>query len=223
VDFAQQQRNPAKHAVGIGVVIVLHILVGWALVSGLGRKVIEVIKQPIETKIIEEVKPPPPPPENLPPPPKNAPPPPSFVPPPEVVVTPPPTPAPTITTTQVVPPPAPVAIAPPPAPEAPPAPPVRPAARPATIDMATCEKPTYPVIAVKAEATGISKIRFTVDANGSVSDAKLEKSSGVSREHRALDSAAVAALSKCRFRPGTDENGRPTGAQSIVEYVWKLE
>ena len=99
MDFAQQQRNPGKHAVGFGVVLVLHILLGWALVSGLGRKVIEVIKQPIETKIIEEVKPPPPPPENLPPPPKNAPPPPSFVPPPEVVVTPPPAPPPTITTT----------------------------------------------------------------------------------------------------------------------------
>jgi protein TonB len=82
VDFARQQRNPTKHAVGFGIVIVMHILLGWALVSGLARKVVEVIKAPIETKIIEEVKPPPPPPENLPPPPKFAPPPPSFVPPP---------------------------------------------------------------------------------------------------------------------------------------------
>jgi protein TonB len=55
--------------------------------NGLAQRLVEVIKSPLETKIIEEVKPPPPPPpENLPPPPKFAPPPPSFVPPPEVQV-----------------------------------------------------------------------------------------------------------------------------------------
>ena len=98
-DYAEQQRKPGKHLVGIGIVVLMHVLLGWALVSGLARKVVEVIKNPIETKIIEEVKPPPPPPENLPPPPpKLAPPPPSFVPPPEVTVAPPPTPAPAITT-----------------------------------------------------------------------------------------------------------------------------
>ena len=82
--------------------LVLHLLLGWGLLNGLAQRMIEVIKAPIETKIIEETKPPPPPPpENLPPPPKFAPPPPSFVPPPEVNVNPPPTPAPTITTTTV--------------------------------------------------------------------------------------------------------------------------
>ena len=126
MDFGQEQRNPGKHMVGIGVVLGLHVLLGWALLNGLAQRMVEVIKGPIETKIIEEVKPPPPPPpENLPPPPKFAPPPPSFVPPPEVVVNPPPTVAPVITTTTVAPPPAPVRIAPPPvaAPPAPPAPP----------------------------------------------------------------------------------------------------
>ena len=113
MDYAQQQRNPGKHTVGIGIVIAMHLLLAWALVSGLARKMVDVIKAPIETKIIEEVQPPPPPPpENLPPPPKFAPPPPSFVPPPEVVVNNPP-PAPTITVTRDVPPPAPpVSIAP---------------------------------------------------------------------------------------------------------------
>ena len=82
VDFAQQQRNPGRHLIGFGIVVALHVLLGWALVTGLAQRMIEVIKAPIETKIIEEVKPPePPPPENLPPPPKFAPPPPSFVPP----------------------------------------------------------------------------------------------------------------------------------------------
>jgi protein TonB len=104
VDFAESQRRPGKHPVGLIIVIVLHLLLGWALLSGLARKVVEVVKAPIETKIIEEVKPPPPPPpENLPPPPKNLPPPPAFVPPPEVQVAQPQ--APTITTTNVQPPP----------------------------------------------------------------------------------------------------------------------
>jgi hypothetical protein len=62
VDYASQQRNPGKHAVGIGIVIAMHVLLAWALVSGLARKVVDVIKAPIETKIIEEVQPPPPPP-----------------------------------------------------------------------------------------------------------------------------------------------------------------
>jgi len=221
LDFAQQQRSPTKHMIGFGVVIALHIVVGWALVNGLARKVIEVVKAPIETKLIEEVKPPPPPPENLPPPPKNLPPPPSFVPPPEVVVTPPPVPQQTITTTTIAPPAAPVVIAPA-APEAPPAPPVRPAARAAIIDVGSCEKPPYPAAAIKADATGLTRIRFTIDPTGRMVKAEIEKPSGSSREHRLMDRAAVEALGQCRFKPGTDDAGNAVGAFAIVEYNWTL-
>ena len=52
MDFAQQQRNPAKHLAGLTFVIILHLAVGYALVTGLARKVVEIIKQPIETKKI---------------------------------------------------------------------------------------------------------------------------------------------------------------------------
>jgi protein TonB len=221
-DYAAQQRKPGKHVIGIGIVILMHILLGWALVSGLARKVVEVIKNPIETKIIEETKPPPPPPENLPPPPKLAPPPPSFVPPPEVVVNPPPTPAPTITTTTVAPPPAPVTIAPAPAP-APPAPaPATVAAQPAIGNVSDC-RPQYPAAALKAQVTGSTTIRFTIDATGKMVNAEVVRSSGPSREHRLLDRTAVNALSDCTFRPGRDANGNPVGASFPVEYVWKLE
>jgi protein TonB len=225
VDFAQQQRSPSKYAVGFAIVIVMHILLGWALVSGLARKVVEVIKAPIETKIIEEVKPPPPPPENLPPPPKFAPPPPSFVPPPEVVIAPPPTPAPTITTTQIVPPPAPPVVIAPPAPpvEVAVAPAPGPSARPAVIDVNTCSKPVYPTAAAKAEATGSTRIRFTVDGAGKVVKAEIEKPSGRSREHRMLDQTAVEALSQCSFKPGLDEQGKPVGSASVVTYDWTLK
>lgn len=226
MNYAEQQRDPGKHAVGIGIVIVMHILLGWALVNGLARTVIEVIKGPIETKIIEETKPPPPPPENLPPPPKFAPPPPSFVPPPEVVVNAPPTPAPAITATTIAPPPAPpVAIAPAQAPvaEAPPAPP-RVAARPAIGNVSTCapKGDDYPAIAIKEEATGTTKVRFTVDASGKLASAEVVKSAGASRAHKALDRVAVQKLSECTFRPGIDETGKAVGGTFDVEYVWKL-
>jgi hypothetical protein len=37
-----------------------------------------------------------------------------------------------------------------------------------------------------------------------------------------MDRAAIAALSQCRFSPGTDARGRPVGGQTTVEYVWRL-
>ena len=222
MNYAEQQRDPGKHAVGIGIVIVLHILLGWALINGLARTMIEVIKGPIETKIIEEAKPPPPPPENLPPPPKFAPPPPSFVPPPEVLINPPPTPAATITVTPVAPPPAPPVVIAPVAPA--PAPPAPPRSAPvAAITSVTDCKPDYPAAALKDEATGTTRIRFTIDASGKMTGAEVLRSAGSSRAHKALDRAAVSGLSECKFRPGRDENGKAVGAFADVEYVWKLE
>jgi protein TonB len=224
-DYAAMQRKPGRHVVGIGIVVLMHILLGWALVSGLARKVVEVIKNPIETKIIEETKPPPPPPENLPPPPKLAPPPPSFVPPPEVIVNPPPTPAPTITTTPVAPPPAPVTIAPAPTP-APPAP--APAAQPAQLFAADARQcaPTaadYPQPAIKANAEGRSLLRFTVDATGKLVGTEVVRSAGMSREHKLLDRVAAAKFAECKFTPGVDASGKPVGGTVSIEYVWRLE
>jgi protein TonB len=216
MNFAEQQRQANKHPVGLGVVLVLHVVLGWALVNGLGRKIVEVIKAPIETKIIDEVKPPPPPPpENLPP---------SFVPPPEVQVA-APQQAPAITVTREAPPPAPVNLSPAAPTQAPVAAPPAPKAQAvaARIDVGSCEKPEYPAAASRAEATGTTKIRFVVDAQGVVSKADIERPSGASREHRLLDRTAVDALSKCRFKPGVDEHGKAVGGTTVVEYVWKLD
>jgi len=231
VDFGEQQRNPTRHLFGIGFVLALHALLAWALVNGMGQRLIEVIKGPIETKIIEEVKQEePPPPENLPPPPKFAPPPPSFVPPPEVNVNPPPTPAPTITTTTVAPPPAPpVFIQPPPAPAAPPAPPApapaRVNAKPAIANAGACapKGEDYPPAAQRAEATGTTVVRFTIGPEGRLTDSAIVRSAGSTREHKMLDRVALAKLKECRFTAGADENGRPVGASFDVEYVWKLD
>ena len=99
----------------------------------------------------------------------------------------------------------------------------KPQAVPARIDVNTCEKPEYPAAALRADATGTSKIRFTVDATGAVAKAEIERSAGASREHRLLDRTAIEALSKCRFKPGIDEQGKPIGGTTMVDYVWKTD
>ena len=148
---------------------------------------------------------------------------------------PPPTPAPVITTTHVVPPPAPpVAIAPPPAPVAAPAPPAPPpppaaparvAARPTIANVQSCapKAEDYPAAALRAEATGTTKVRFTIDAAGKLSVAEVVRSAGSSREHKQMDRVATQKLSECTFRPGNDENGKAVGGVFEVEYVWKIE
>ena len=212
--------------VGLGVVIVMHIILGWALLNGLARKVVEVVKGPIETKIIEEVKPPPPPPpENLPPPPKLPPPPPAFMPPPEVQIQNPP-PAPTITVQTTPPPPAPPVTIAPAAPEAPPAPPAppAPARAPPQVNFANdCTKPAYPPAAARAEATGVVRIKVNVGVDGRATATEVVRSSGPSREHKLLDRAAEAAIrDTCKFKPGTVD-GKPEPLTTFVEYAWKLE
>ncbi len=47
MDFARQQRDPARHVIGISVVILVHALVIYALMTGLARKAVEVIKKPL--------------------------------------------------------------------------------------------------------------------------------------------------------------------------------
>ncbi len=229
MEFTDTQHRGSSSATGFGIVVLLHLALGWALLNGLAQRLVEVIKAPIDTRLIEEVKPPPPPPpENLPPPPKFQPPPPSFVPPPEVNVNPPPTPAPSITTTPVAPPPAPFVAAPPPVVAAPPAPPAPPrvAAKPAIANAAECA-PTgddYPSAAKRAEATGTTRLRFSIGPDGRLTGVpEIVRSAGATREHKMLDRLAASKLSECRFKAGADENGKPVGASFDVDYVWKLD
>ena len=183
MDYAQQQRNPTKHLVGITVVVLLHIALVYALINGLAVKVIEVIKKPLETQIIEEVKPPPPPPPEvqLPPPPKMLAPPPPYIPPPEVQVNVPPPPN-TIQVTSTTPPPEapPIAVRAPV--EAPPAPAAPPAPQKASSACPNYAKAlgdsAYPRDAIREGIErGEATVRFTVDASGKVKDIQTIRSS----------------------------------------------
>lgn len=198
MNYAEAQRDPNKNRVGLSVVVGLHVILAWAIVTGNAKKVVDVVKGPIETKIIEEVKPPPPPPpEKLPPPPpKNLPPPPAWVPPPEVNVQ--VQQAPTISTQSVNPPPVqefkPAAATPPGPPTAPPAPPAPPAPKcKAGIFAKDLEKPDYTPAARRAEIICSPVVAYVLEPNGNV-EASIRTSCGSSREHKQLDRLAVEAV-----------------------------
>jgi len=162
--------------IGLAVMVGAHVLIGYALATGLARQVFEVVKKPLTATIIEEVKLPPPPP---PPPPRiqkiaqapkpNTPPPPAYVPPPEVQ---PPAapPAPSIQAVQTV-----KAEAPPPAvAPAPAAPPAPPASVHSDISLA-CPKQVKPEMPQKAVDDGIEgTVKAEVHVrNGKVMDVRI--------------------------------------------------
>ena len=94
MQYGYQPKDPGRKYRSIVVVVVLHVLLAWAVVSGTAQKALDIIKKPLEAVVIQEVTVTPPPPP-LPPvkqikPPEvkapkvDAPRPPPFVPPPEV-------------------------------------------------------------------------------------------------------------------------------------------
>lgn len=112
-------RDPSRRYKGIAIVIALHILIGWGIVSGTARNALLMTKKSLEAVVIQEViippPPPPPPPKEIKPveTPKLEAPPPPYIPPPDV--------APQTTSTHTIasvatPPPTPAVIAPPPPP-----------------------------------------------------------------------------------------------------------
>jgi periplasmic protein TonB len=199
MDYARRQRDPSKHVVGIAFVVLVHALVIWALMSGLARTAVDVIKKPLTATIVEQIRTPPPPP----PPPKRIEPPKvvkqpveTYVPPPDV---PPPVvqQAPVITDVTPTPPPEPRVIAPPPPPVvvAPPAPP-KPAIRRGITRIAG-DNPEYPRQAIRA---GIEKgkvvARLQIDEKGNVTEVTIVSSD----PPRVFDRAVMDALKGWKFQ-----------------------
>jgi len=204
------QQSPSRRIGGVVFVGLLHLGILYALVNGLGRQAIEVLRQPLITKIIEEVKPP----ADVPPPPlKFAPPPPPYIPPPEVQIQAPASSNAIAAVTNVKPP-EPVA-----APVQAPAPVAAPVRVPAVLDAGhSCHPPEYPAASRRSEEVGAVGLLFLIDAEGGVIESKVESSSGHSR----LDDAALAALGRCKFKPGTID-GKPEQTWARLRYVWKLQ
>ncbi len=154
------QKDPVRRTIGWAVVIAVHALVLYALVTGTAYNALKIIKKPLEAAVIQEViipPPPPPPPKEIvkPQTPKVEAPPPPYVPPPEVT---PPTTAPAITSIQT-PPPTPAVIAPPPPPAAPPAPTGR---QEISVACPTQVKPEIPRKALRDGISGVVRAQATI-------------------------------------------------------------
>lgn len=206
-------RASGRRFTGLIVTVALHIALVYAMIHGLARKIVEVVLPPLETKIIEQVKPPAPDKPPPPPPPKLQPPPPPFIPPPEVRIQLPVQLAPAITVTPTPPPPKPVVIAPPPPPE-----PVR-VVTPAGRIASECPEPPYPSASRRAGEEGDVRVRLLIDVNGRVLESAIERSSG----SRRLDEASrEALLNDCRFRPAMGSDGKPMRGWITVVHAWRL-
>ena len=202
MDYAQRERNPARHLPSITMVVILHLVLGYALVTGLARKVVEVLKQPIETKIIEELKKPPPdvPP---PPPPKMALPPPPFIPAPEINIQAPSQSAPTITVAPAPTPPPPVAVVPQPVAQ----PPIR-----KEYKASYRVDPQFPRQAISQGLSGRVIAWVHVAPSGAVTNVEIKQSS-----NRVFDREVVRALSQWKFNP------EPVGFIGEYEIVFNLK
>ena len=88
---------------------------------------------------------------------------------------------------------------------------------PASFDPSKC-KVDYPKASLMNEEQGVTSMAFQVNADGSVADSKLEKSSGF----RGLDKAAEKGMSACKFKPGT-KDGAPAKTWTKVDYAWRLD
>ncbi|HEX4235924.1 MAG TPA: energy transducer TonB [Caldimonas sp.] len=217
MNFAQQQADPRRRIVGFGAVLLFHALLIYALVTGLAKKVVDVVRAPIETKVIEEVKKPPPPPEVVvPPPPKLEAPPPPFIPPPEIQIANPP-PAPTITATTPTPPPAPVTITPAPPPVVAAAPAPAPAVAAASV-VCSNYNTVMGEVAFPREATrqgidrGDATIQFTLSPSGEMKDIKALSASN---QIFARNSIRIVSAYKCK--------GQGRDVTVTVPFSYKLE
>jgi len=200
-----------KRGVALLVVIILHVIVGYAFYSGLASRLVQTIIPPVEIAQIDKPKdidkPPPPPPklEEIKP----------YVPPPEFVdiqQQAEPTNA-IATVTSVV----------QPAPQAPVAAPAPPAPKAGTNIKMDPKHPLkigedyYPDASKRANEEGRCIVQVTVSADGRITSESIQTSSGFPR----LDEACLKGVHGQRMIPAT-EDGKPVEKTSLLPIVWKL-
>jgi len=213
MSYADQSMSGSR-VTALIIVALIHVVLGYALVTGLAYEAAKKVIQKVTTvDIKEEVKkeePPPPPPK------VKAPPPPIVVPPPKIVVNPAPA---VIETVQTPPPPAPppIILAPP----APPPPPARPAegAKPRGNPGSWATTNDYPSRALREEREGTTGFRVTVNAEGRVADCQITSSSG----HADLDEATCSNITRrARFTPAKDGSGNPVQGSWSSRVRWEI-
>ena len=187
-----------RRFISVGLVALLHVVIIYALATGLAANLVSKLPTELKAEVVEQKPPeqektPPPPPPDL------AKPPPPFVPPPDINIQ---SEAPATNAISNVQSrrPAPVAIVPP-----------KPAGR-----SHSCYS-GYPPISKRLNEQGRVVVQLTVEANGSVSNPKLVKSSGYSR----LDDAALRCVSYWHYHPAT-QAGKPIAVTTKAAIDYRL-
>jgi len=192
-----------RRGIVAAAIIGLHILMFWALASGLAQRVVSVLAPPLEADIVEEVKddepPPPPPPPEMERPPVE-------VPPPEVAID-----LPMETTTTAI-----QDVTDKPPPPAPPPPP-RVAGSAAKMKQAADPDQFYPPGAKRREEQGSPVVQACVGANGRlIREPVVTETSGFPE----LDGAAVKVAKANRYSPATE--GGTALPESCVKFKVKF-
>jgi len=212
--YADQQMSGNKITALI-IVAIIHIILGYALVTGLAYSAAKKVLQKVTTiDIEEEVKkeePPPPPPKKV-----DMPPPPTKIVVPQRQIEVPNTAPPAPVYTQAPPPP-PVILAPPAAP-----PPPRFTPKSATPkgnpgNWATTDD--YPSRALREERAGVTGFRVSVTPDGRAGSCDITSSSGSPD----LDQATCSnVLRRARFNPAMDGEGHPTSGSYTGRIRWVI-
>jgi periplasmic protein TonB len=212
--YADQQMSGNK-IIAIILVALIHVAVGYALITGLAYSAMKKAIERVTTVDINE--PPPPPPDTPPPPEPDRPPPPVAPPPPiNISVAPPP-----IQVQPNIPPPAPVIrIVPPAAPPAPPPPRFTPkGASPKNSTASWVTTDDYPSRALREEREGVSRVSIAVGADGHVTGCTVTGSSGSDE----LDQTACRNIQRrARFTPATDGEGQPVSGSYSFSVRWQI-
>ena len=213
MSYADQSMS-GNRIIALIIVALIHIVLIYALVTGLAYEGIKKVMQRVTTvDIKEEVKKEPPPPPkkvDLPPPP--------IAPPVRINVAPAPPQIITVAEPPPAPPPPPIFVPPPPA--APPAPRFTPkGAVPKGNPGSWATTNDYPSRALREEREGTTGFRVAVGPDGKVTDCTVTSSSG----HSDLDEAACANIRRrARFAPAMDGNGNPTTGTYSNRVRWVI-
>lgn len=212
--YADQEMSGSKITAFV-VVALLHLVVGYALVTGLAYEGVKQIMKKVTTVDVKKDEPK----KEPPPPPKKAAAPPIVAPPTKINVS---TVSPPVTTVTTPPPVAPVVpvIAPPAPVPAPPPPkfqPKQPQPKGRPGEWVTTND--YPSRALREEREGVTRFRLSVGPDGRATGCDITGSSGSPD----LDAATCSNLMRrARFAPATDGEGNPTSGSYSSSVRWQI-
>ncbi len=93
--------------------------------------------------------------------------------------------------------------------------------KPPYLDFSTADcKPAYPRAALRNEQTGAVVYSMLVEADGSISNIEILKSSGFPLLDNAVPDRIRTGI--CKATPGTID-GQPHQAKTKVQYIWKVD